>query len=139
MDASLTVTVAFRALLTLGRIMPLKKAELVPTKYTTTTSRIRIPTIQAIARSQRRGLRCGGELTVASAIKESFVANHSRHLSAQPCRRSPPGPGPNEYTSACCSVIERLPAYQATPGRPPLFEAEVRLSNKTVGCLVWLG
>ena len=68
-DASLTVTCAFIALPTRGRITPLKKAPLVATKYTTTSSTIRIPKTQAIARSQPRRFLGAGVLTVVSVIK----------------------------------------------------------------------
>jgi hypothetical protein len=72
-EASETVTFAFSAALTLGRITPLKTAELVPTKYTTTNKTIITLNTQMIARSQRRRfLGAGGVAVVVVASAISF-------------------------------------------------------------------
>src|SRR5438552_1332564 len=64
MEASLTVTCALIDLLTRGRMNPLKKAELVPTKYTATSNTMKKPKIPATIRNQRPRLRGAGGLTV---------------------------------------------------------------------------
>jgi hypothetical protein len=53
----------------------LKKAPLVATKYTTTSSTMRIPKTQAIARSQPRRFLGAGELTVVSVINNNPLRN----------------------------------------------------------------
>ena len=59
----------FATLLTRGNITPLRKAPLVATKYTTTTSTMSSPKTPAIARSQPRRFRGAGALTFVSVIK----------------------------------------------------------------------
>src|SRR6185369_6293947 len=99
------------ALLTLGRIIPLKNAELVATKYTTTTRIIMMPSSHTIARSQLRLLRGAGELTFVSAIKNPLL-KPQRHsdvgVSAQQGQKLSPAGLRFKYSSALGSVIEQL-------------------------------
>ena len=67
-----TVIVAFIALLTLGRMTPLRKAELVATKYTTTNSRNNPRKMRNKMRGQRRGFAVVRG-TVALAIKHALT------------------------------------------------------------------
>src|SRR5271170_6825041 len=71
MTASSTVTVAFAALLTRGRMKLLKKAELVTTNQATTSNRIKAPENLIMIRNQRRRLPERGTEDGNSFIKNA--------------------------------------------------------------------
>ena len=73
MEAESTVIWAFIALLTFGRMKPLKKAELVATKYRTTIRTTTIPASETSIRSQERLLLRPVEPGVVSVINNSAL------------------------------------------------------------------